>query len=211
MRWDLQLPHTLADNSWSVATIEDVCGISGVGNGIGGRGCNLFSPGSSSGQLIPTFDRLDAGRAAYPTTWTDFAPNIGVAWRPNVERGWLRRVLGDPDQATLRGGYALSYDQGRRSALSATIWNNPGASIGASRSNTFGSPLVLPGETHPVLFSERNRLGPPSLPEQPQYPVAWGFDDGYISFFPQDRNLEYAARPFVFSRSPALDRTRHGG
>ena len=37
LRWDLHLPFTPADNTWSLATIEDICGISGVGNGPGGR------------------------------------------------------------------------------------------------------------------------------------------------------------------------------
>ena len=157
VRWDLQLPFKPADNSWSVATIEGVCGISGVGNGVGGRGCNFFNPGSSSGQLVPTFDRLEPGQSAYKANLTDFAPNVGVAWRPSVDHGWLRGLFGDPDQATLRAGYALSYDIGTRSALFATIWNNPGRTIDASKNNTFGYPLVPAGETHPVLLSERGR------------------------------------------------------
>jgi hypothetical protein len=37
LRWDLHKPFTPADTTWSQASIEDICGISGVGNGIGGR------------------------------------------------------------------------------------------------------------------------------------------------------------------------------
>ena len=33
---------------------------------------------------------------AFKTEWGNFAPNVGVAWRPNVQSGWLRAVLGDP-------------------------------------------------------------------------------------------------------------------
>ena len=32
LRWDLHLPFTPADSSWSLATIEDICGMSGVGD-----------------------------------------------------------------------------------------------------------------------------------------------------------------------------------
>ena len=37
---------------------------------------------------------------AHKTNWFDFAPNVGVAWRPDVQTGFLRALLGDPEQAT---------------------------------------------------------------------------------------------------------------
>lgn len=33
----------------------------------------------------------------------------------------------------------------------------------ATRNNGLGYPLVLPGETHPVLLAQRSRLGPPAF------------------------------------------------
>ena len=30
-----------------------------------------------------------------PSDWNNLAPNVGVAWRPNVQDGWLRSILGD--------------------------------------------------------------------------------------------------------------------
>ncbi|MBA2303379.1 MAG: TonB-dependent receptor, partial [Acidobacteria bacterium] len=154
LRWDLHLPFTPADDTWSLATIEDICGISGVGNGVGGRGCNLFQPGASSGQLTPDFDRFEPGRPAHKTNWTDFAPNIGVAWRPDVQGGWLRTLLGDPEQATVRAGYGLSYNQERIDRFTANAGSNSGGVIAATRNNTTGFPLVLPGESHPVLLNQ---------------------------------------------------------
>lgn len=203
LRWDLHMPFTPADNTWSLATIEDICGISGVGNGVGGRGCNLFTPNASGGQLIPTFDRFEPGRPAHKTNWTDFAPNVGVAWRPDVQGGWLRTLLGDPEQATLRAGYGLSYNQERIDRFTANAGSNAGGVISATRNNTTGFPLVLPGETHPVLLSQSSRLGPPPFPDTPVYPINAVIGDS-INIFPQDRHLR---TPRVHSYSAGIQRS----
>jgi hypothetical protein len=203
LRWDIHMPFTPADNTWSLATIEDICGISGVGNGIGGRGCNLFTPGSTSGQLTPTFDRFEPGRPAHKTNWTDFAPNVGVAWRPDVQSGFLRTLLGDPEQATVRAGYGLSYNQERIDRFTANAGSNAGGAISATRNNTTGFPLVLPGETHPVLISQTSRLGPPAFPETPIYPIEASTSSS-INIFPQDRHLK---TPRVHSYSAGIQRS----
>src|SRR5918993_438983 len=111
LRWDLHMPFTPGDATWSTASIEDVCGVSGLGNGVGGRPCNIFTPGALGGQLIPTFERFEEGAPSHKTNWTDFAPNVGIAWRPDVQGGFLKTLLGDPEQATFRAGYGLSYNQ----------------------------------------------------------------------------------------------------
>ena len=203
LRWDLHLPFTPADKTWSRATIEDICGISGVGNGVGGRGCNLFMPGSSSGQLTPSFDRFEPGTPAHKTNWLDFAPNAGIAWRPDVQGGWLRRLLGDPEQATVRAGYGLSYNQERIDRFTANAGSNSGGSIAATRNYTTGFPLQLPGESFPVFFSERTRLGPPAFPESPVYPIAAAIGDS-VNIFPQDRHLK---TPRVHSYSAGIQRS----
>ena len=203
LRWDLHLPFTPADNTWSLATIEDICGISGVGSGPGGRGCNIFNPAARSGQLIPDYDPFDPGRSAHKTNWLDFAPNAGVAWRPNVQDGWLRKLLGDPEQATLRAGYALSYNQERIDRFTANAGSNPGGTVNVQRDLTTGYPLVLPGESYPVLFSQRSRLGPPAFPESPVYPIA-ATTANSVNIFPQDRHLK---TPRVHSSSAGIQRS----
>jgi hypothetical protein len=172
LRWDLHLPFTPADSTWSRATIEDICGISGLGNGIGGRGCNLFQPGVQTGELIPFYDRFEPGDSSYEANYTDFAPNVGIAWRPDVQDGWLKALLGDPEQATFRAGYALSYNQERIDRFTANSGSNPGGVVAVPRNNGTGYPLVLPGESHPVLLSQSSRLGPPDFPKTPIYPLA---------------------------------------
>jgi len=203
LRWDLHMPFTPADNTWSLATIEDICGISGLGDGPGGRACNIFNPNARSGQLVPDYDRFEPGRPAHKTNWFDFAPNAGIAWRPNVESGWLRKLLGDPEQATIRAGYSLSYNQERIDRFTANAGDNPGGTVNVARNLTTGYPLVLAGESYPVLFSQRSRLGPPAFPESPVYPIA-ATTANNVNIFPQDRHLK---TPRVHSYSVGFQRS----
>jgi hypothetical protein len=203
IRWDVHMPFTPADNTWSLATIEDICGISGLGDGPEGRACNLFNPSARSGQLIPDYDLFEPGRAAHKTNWFDFAPNAGIAWRPNAETGFLRALLGDPEQATIRGGYALSYNQERIDRFTANSGANPGGTVGVTRDLGTGYPLLLPGESAPVLFSQRSRLGPPAFPSSPVYPIA-ATTANSVNIFPQDRHLK---TPRVHSYSVGVQRS----
>ena len=203
LRWDVHMPFTPADNTWSLATIEDICGISGLGDGPLGRPCNIFNPRAQSGTLIPAFDRFDPGVPAHKTNWFDFAPTGGVAWRPNVERGWLKTLLGDPEQATIRAGYGLSYNQERIDRFTANAGSNPGGTLGVNRDLGTGYPLVLPGESAPVLLSQRSRLGPPAFPESPAYPIA-ATTANSVNIFPLDRHLK---TPRVHSFSVGVQRS----
>jgi Carboxypeptidase regulatory-like domain len=185
LRWDLHEPFTAVSRTFSLANLDDACGISGIGSGPGGRPCNLFQPGVMTGTLTPTFDFYEPGSPAYNANYTDFAPNVGMAWRPNVQDGWLRTLLGDPEQATVRAGYSLSYNQERIDRFTANIGANAGGAVTVTRNLTTGYPLVLPGESHPVLVSQRDRLGPPDFPESPVYPIeATTAND--VNIFPED-------------------------
>jgi hypothetical protein len=55
LRWDVQLPFTPVTATYSTTTLEDLCGISGVGSGPDGRACNLFQPGVVSGKAQPQY------------------------------------------------------------------------------------------------------------------------------------------------------------
>ena len=63
------------------------------------RSCNIFSPGTLTG-TAPHYEPVQ-GRTRTPTPikWGNLAPNLGVAWRPNVQDGFMRTLLGDPEQA----------------------------------------------------------------------------------------------------------------
>ncbi len=182
VRWELQLPIEALNTNYSTATIADICGPSGEGSGPGGRSCNLFQPGvvGAPGQ-IPQYTQYAANTAGYKTDWNNFAPNVSVAWRPNVQNGWLRSILGDPEQATLRAGFAVAYNRNGMAEFENIYGGNPGRSISANRNNTIGN-LVRAGESWPLLFRETSRLGQPAactapgqpagcIPEAPVYPM----------------------------------------
>jgi hypothetical protein len=201
IRWDVHMPFTPVSRTFSRAFMEDACGISGLGNGVGGRACNLFQPGVVGGQAIPTYDLFEPGDGAHKTNWTDFAPTIGMAWRPNVQDGFLRTLLGDPEQATVRAGYSLSYNQERIERFTVNAGDNPGGAITVTRNLTTGFPLVLPGESHPVLLSQRNRLGPPAFPDTPVYPIQ-ATTANNVNLFPEDLRT-----PRVHSYSVGVQRS----
>ena len=92
LRWDIQLPFSPLSNTWSTTTLADLCGASGVGSGPGGRSCNLFKPGQmpAGANFLPTYQKFQPGSADYDTDWNNLGPNVGFAWRPNVQQGWLR-------------------------------------------------------------------------------------------------------------------------
>ena len=71
----------------------------------------------------------------------------------------MRRILGDPDQATLRGVFSHQFNRPRMDAFTGLFNGNPGGTApgGANRSTAAGAyPLVLPGES-PRCSSARPR------------------------------------------------------
>jgi hypothetical protein len=172
LRWDVQLPFTPVTSTFSTATLEDICGISGVGTGPGGRGCNMFQTTVRNGKAQPTYIPYTVGNESYKTNWKNIGYNVGFAWRPNVQDGFLRSILGNPDQATVRAGYSLTYNVERIDRFNAG--NNPGGEISVTKNNTT-SPycLVCPGDGlgFPALISQTSRLGVPAFPESPVYPI----------------------------------------
>ena len=89
-------------------------------------------------------------------------------------------------------------------SISATrAGDNPGGTVNVQRDLGTGYPLVLPGESYPVLFSQRNRLGPANFPTSPQYPIS-ATTANNVNIFPQDRHLK---TPRVHSYSVGLQRS----
>jgi hypothetical protein len=203
VRWDLQLPFVGLTNTWSTATLADLCGVSGVGSGPDGRSCNMFQPGNLAGGagFVPTFKEFGPGDKAFRTDWNNFGPNVGIAWRPDVQGGWLRPVLGDPEQATLRAGYSMTHGLERMDRFTTLYGGNPGGSVAAARNYTTGFPLLGPGETAPVLLRERNRLGPPAFPDSPAYPIQ-AVASNNVNIF--DENIR---TPYVHSYSAGFQRS----
>lgn len=169
LRWDVQLPFTAVSDTWSTTTLADLCGMSGIGSGPGGRSCNLFQPGTlpAGAVTVPSYQRFVPGSKPVNTDWDNVGPNGGVAWRPNVQEGWLRTLLGDPDQATLRGGYSMTFGFERMDRFTGLYGGNPGGTTVANRNYGTGFPMG----PAPLLFREQSRLGPPAFQTERVYPI----------------------------------------
>src|SRR5262249_51586790 len=97
LRWEIEpSPHSL-NGIYSNATLEDIYGVSGIGN--------LFRPGTFSGSQ-PTYTPLDQDTPAYKTQYGQFAPSVGFAYKLNGEGlgRWLGGLVGKNDQTVIRGG-----------------------------------------------------------------------------------------------------------
>lgn len=167
IRWDLQLPIETGNDIVSTSTYADLCGVSGVGSQYG---CNMFQPGTLTGRA-PTYQQYDQGSPGYETDWTNFAPSIGVAWRPFAKRGFWRRVLGDPEQATLRAGYSQAFNREGMALFYGVYDTAQGSTVDVIRNSALGN-IVGAGETWPVLLRDSSRMWIPSFPETPSYPMA---------------------------------------
>ena len=204
LRWQLQMPMVPTNGTFTKSTLEDLCGPSGFGNGVGGRQCNIFNPGvlNNAGQ-IPTYLPYDPNSPGYNIDYNNFAPNVGVAWRPNAQQGFFRTLLGDPDQATVTSGYTRSYNRERLDRFLNVFGSNPGASTPATRSTAATAfPLVPPGEPWPILLRETHRLGPPDFPTTPSFPITASFAAGQdIRVFDPDLEI-----PFTDSWTVGLQR-----
>ena len=81
-----------------------------------------------------------------------------MAWRPNVQSGFLRTILGDPETGDAARRVLASRTSGRAWAYSpASYGANPGSTLTVTR-NTGNGNLVNAGETWPLLYRDSDRL-----------------------------------------------------
>ncbi len=201
LRYQLQLPMTPTSGVFTAVSPESVCGPSGLASGPSERFCNIFNPGVLGNPTAqPEFYLYSAGRKGYDLDIDNFAPAVGVSWRPGIAKGWLRTVLGDPEHATLSVGYSRAFNRER---LDRFVYaDNPGQVRSASRTPWGdGYPLVRPGESWPLLFRDTNRLGPPDFDSAPAFPLPATRFDWMRAF---DANIE---TPYTDSWSVSFQRS----
>jgi hypothetical protein len=202
LRWDLQLPFSPANSTMSAVQFDSVCGMSGLGNGGTFSKCDFF--GRRDTGVVPEYVQLTKGTKGYETDWNNVGPSVSVAWRPNVQSGFLRRILGDPEQATLRGGYSESYERQGLNEIFDVYGANPGTTITLTRNANTG--LVPPGEQWPVLLSQPERLYPADFPATPNYPLQILANRGSdLSAFAPDIKIA-SARSWTVSFQRSLSR-----
>ena len=185
VRYTVQLPFTAQNNSYSTTTMDDLCGPSGVGaNGY----CNLFQPGNMPGKAVSEFYNLEKGVKAYQTDWDNFAPNVGVAWTPARRSGFLGALMSD--EFVVRAGWARAYSRNGMGDFTGQYAANPGVLINVNRNQNLGN-IIEPGGSAPLLLRDSSRLGPPSFPERPQYPLT-DTSDQDIRLFDPNITIPYA-------------------
>ena len=165
LRYELQRPFYPRNNSYSKATIDDVCGRSGAATS---GSCNIFQAGAQPGK-IPAFQQYNEGEGAYNTDTNNFAPNLGFAWTLGGRDGFLGGIFGrNEGDSVLRAGYTLGYNRPGMSDFTGTIDDNPGISQSADRNHSLGNL----GEPGTILFRNRSDLGAPDdLPTTRVYPM----------------------------------------
>lgn len=180
LRYELQIPFQPLNNSYSKATLADVCGPSGISSN---GGCTLFQPGIAS-QNGGQFVQFNKGEGAYKTDYDNFAPSIGVAWTVGGRTGLLGGLFGGAEgDSVLRAGYTLGYNRPGTSDFTGTIDDNPGISQTASRNHSLGN-LGAPGA---VLLRNPQALGPPAFNTTRVYPMTDVATGDIVTF---DQNLQ---------------------
>ena len=163
LRYEMQFPFYSLNDSYSYATVADVCGVSGL-NAQGQ--CNLFQPGAQPG-IHPTFFNLTKGEKIFDTDWDNIAPSVGVAWTPEARPGFLGALMGRDGDFVVRGGWTRAFSRPGLNDFTGRINANPGVVIAdPTRSSGRGNLGTLP-----VLFRNDSALGPAPFPNTPVYPL----------------------------------------
>jgi len=176
VRYVIQMPIVATVGRLTGSTLADACGISGPGNDSHGRTCAINRPGyfGNPGFTAATFTPLTAETKGYKLDTDNFAPSVGVNWRPMVTGGILRKILGDPEQATVSGGYNRAFNYERIDRFRNVYVGNPGTTTPATRgTSSTDFPLVDAGDPlgYPLLFSQRSRLTHPPFQPAPTFPL----------------------------------------
>jgi len=197
LRWEMQLPMVPLNDVFSKASLADVWGPSGMGN--------LFKPGATGGKETE-YTAYKKGDYAYNVQYKAFAPSFGVAWTPKASGGLLERLLGGAGQTVLRGGYSIAYNRYGTSNYTGVYTSNPGLTLTASRNMSLGNLVTGTGsDVLPVLFRDKSRLGPPSFPAQPVYPLKPTTSDSVRAFDPDLRTAYTMSWSFGIQRELTRD------
>ena len=186
LRYELQFPFYPLNNSYSTATLDSLCGRSGVNSTTDAEhACNLFQPGSMPG-VIPEYINFGKGVKAFDLDKNNLAPSIGFSWALGARDGVLGALLGD--DSIVRAGYSKSFSREGLTNYTGRFSSNPGL-------NLFGDPDRSVGNgnlgTLPLLLREPSRLGPGDFPESPTYPFA-GSETDSINRFDQFIQVPWA-------------------
>ena len=168
LRWEVQLPFTGLNNALATLPFEGLYGESGLGN--------LFKPGTLTG-APSQYELFGEGYQTYKARYGNFAPTVGIAWSPNFENGFLRRLGGSSGQTVIRAGYSVAFNREGVGVFSAVTGGNPGGTLTTNRNLTLGN---LPVGT----YLREGPFAAPSFPSEPIYPNPGLITDAVNAFDP---------------------------
>jgi hypothetical protein len=203
LRYDVQTPFKPFSSVLSTVSMESACGLSGVGDGGLYSKCNFLQPGAKGG-ATPIYEQLKEGTQGYKTDRNNFAPSGSIAWRPDVQDGFWRTLLGDPNQATVRAGYSEAYDRAALTTLIGVYGGNRGGTISLTNNSNTG---LGAGAPFPVLVSQTSRLVPQPFNPDPSYPISVGVNrsDSLNLFAPDIKIARVRSWNIGFARSLSKD------
>jgi hypothetical protein len=186
LRWEVQQPFVPRNNAYSTAPFDSIFGVSGPNN--------LFMPGTLTGSK-PQFVQYNQNTPAFDTDWNNFAPSVGVAWRPEKKGGWLGALLGSEGDTVVRAAYGLAYNRNGIGDFSGVFSQNPGATLNTNRTTALGTLGPLP-----LLFRNTGALGPQPFSDTPSYPLTPQITDELDLFDPNIKT------PYTHSMSIGVQR-----
>jgi hypothetical protein len=195
LRYEYQFPFVSRNDSYATATVDDIWGVSGVGN--------LFKPGTLTGK-VPQYQNLTKNTNAYKADVNNLAPTFGLTYRPNADKGLFHSLLGSDGDTVLRAAYTLAYSRGGMSDFTGIYGNNPGITITTNRTQALNN-LIVDNQGLPLLLSQSGRLGAPAFQEAPVYPNSGIITDQINTF---DPNLQTPyAQSYTAGWQRALNRS----
>ena len=187
LRVDGQLAYVGQTDAYSTTTLAGVWGISGVGN--------LFKPGTMTGTTT-TYTAYEQGNAALQEQLESWA-EPRVCLDSQTGRVCWATFSARAGQSVFRGGFSLANNRYGSLVFSNILTSTPGRSVTATRSVGNANLVSNTGtDVWPLLFREKNRLGPPAqvgsvpIPTSPIYPNTGLISDGGGVFDP-DFQMSY--------------------
>ena len=179
LRWEVQGSFIPLNNTYAVTSFAGLFGESGEGN--------LFKPGTLTGSptgLVP----FEVGASSFSNSNNNFAPSVGFNYSPEVEGGFLRRLVGDPEQTAIRGGFSLAFVREGLNTFQALVGANAasGTSVGGG---TISATQNITGTPFPLTVGNLLRNGLPAAPAFPTSPSNPAFGSPTDSVNGFDPNL----------------------
>jgi len=118
LRWEYQGAPSDPDNlSYRVAgQLAGVFGVSGLNN--------FFQPGTTPG-AFPIYE-LNGNSSWYNKDMNNWAPNLGLAWTPNIDGKLYNMIFGGPGKTVVRANYSITFTREGINNFASITQSNPG-------------------------------------------------------------------------------------